>query len=50
MDFRLTDEQSLVRDTAKEFVDKEIIPHVREWEAKGEIPRSLYAKMAKLGL
>ncbi|HLB68910.1 MAG TPA: acyl-CoA dehydrogenase family protein [Thermoplasmata archaeon] len=49
MDFRLTDEQSLVRDTAKEFVDKEIIPHVREWEAKGEIPRSLYAKMAKLG-
>jgi len=49
MDFRLTDEQLLVRDTAKEFVDREIIPHVREWEANGEIPRSLYAKMAKLG-
>ncbi len=49
MDFRLTEEQRLVRDTAREFVDKEIIPYVREWEAKGEIPRSFYAKMAKLG-
>ncbi len=49
MDFRLTEEQRLVQETARDFVDKEIIPHVREWEAKGEIPRSLYDKMGKLG-
>ena len=49
MDFRLTEEQRLVQETARDFVDKEIIPYVREWEVKGEIPRSLYDKMGKLG-
>ncbi len=49
MDFRLTDEQRLIQETAREFVDRELIPHVREWEEKGEIPRSFYDKMAKLG-
>ncbi len=49
MDFRLTDEQKLVQQTAKDFVDREIIPHNREWEEKGEIPPSLYVKMAELG-
>ena len=49
MDFRLTEEQKLVQATARDFVDREIIPHNREWEEKGEIPRSLYDKMATLG-
>src|SRR2546422_1161914 len=49
MDFRLTEEQRLVRDTARDFVDRELIPHVRDWEEKGEIPRSFYRKMAGLG-
>src|SRR3989454_11646093 len=49
MDFRLSEEQRLVQETARDFVDKEIVPHVRDWEAKGEIPKSFYAKMAGLG-
>ena len=49
MDFRLTDGQRLVQETARDFVDREIVPHAREWEAKGEIPRSFYDKMATLG-
>src|SRR2546425_3969515 len=49
MDFRLTDEQRLVRDNARDFVDRELIPHVREWEEKGEIPKAFYRKMAGLG-
>ena len=49
MDFRMTEEQRLVQETAREFVDRELIPHVREWEEKGEVPRSFYAKMAMLG-
>src|SRR2546427_4569878 len=49
MDFRLTEEQRLVQETARDFVDKEIVPRVRDWEAKGEIPKSFYAKMAGLG-
>src|SRR5437870_2531269 len=49
MDFRLTEGQRLVRDTARDFVDRELIPHVRDWEEKGEVPRSFYRKMAGLG-
>jgi alkylation response protein AidB-like acyl-CoA dehydrogenase len=49
MDFRMTDGQRLVQETARDFVDRELIPHVRGWEEKGEVPRSFYAKMAKLG-
>ncbi len=49
MDFRLTDEQRLIQKSARDFVDGELIPHVREWEEKGEVPRSFYAKMADLG-
>ncbi len=49
MDFRLTNEQRLVQKTARDFVDRELIPHVRAWEEEGEVPRSFYAKMAGLG-
>src|SRR5256885_4967036 len=49
MDFRLTEGQRLVRDTARDFVDRELIPHVRDWEEKGEVPKSFYRKMAGLG-
>src|SRR3972149_12273782 len=48
MDFRLTDEQKLIQETARDFVDRELIPHVREWEEMGEVSRSFYAKMANL--
>ena len=49
MDFRLTDEQRLIQKTARDFVDGELIPHVRDWEERGEVPRSFYTKMADLG-
>src|SRR5438132_4558685 len=49
MDFQLTEEQRLVQETARDFVDKELVPHVREWEAKGEVPKAFYAKVVDLG-
>src|SRR3989337_1945863 len=49
MDFQLTEAQRLVRETAGGFVDREIVPHAREWERNGEIPSALYRKMAELG-
>ena len=49
MDFQLTEEQKLVRESARDFVDKEIVPYAREWERRGEIPMALYRKMAELG-
>ena len=46
----LTEEQSQIQASVRAFAQKEIVPHVREWEAAGGAPRSLYKKMAELGL
>jgi len=40
----------MVRRSIKEFVDKEIRPHVDEWEEQGEFPRELYQKAAGVGI
>lgn len=49
MELRLSDEQRLVQKTAREFVDNEVKPYVREWELKGEVPSSVYRKLHELG-
>lgn len=50
MDFRITDEQEMIRRTAREFVDKEVRPFVEEWEEVGEIPDRVVKRMGELGL
>ena len=50
MDFRLTDEQQVLRRSIREFAETEIRPFVREWDEAQAFPRSLVAKMAALGL
>ncbi len=50
MDFRLTEEQRMVRRMAREFAEEEMMPFVAEWEEKNEIPMELYEKMGKLGI
>jgi butyryl-CoA dehydrogenase len=45
----LTEEQILIRDTARAFAQEQVLPHVRAWEAAGEIPRSLLIEMGRLG-
>ena len=46
MDFRLTDEQQLLRRTVREFADIEIRPHVREWDEAQHFPIELVPKLA----
>jgi acyl-CoA dehydrogenase len=41
---------NMVRRSVKEFVDKEIIPHVDEWEELNEFPRDLYKKAGDVGI
>ncbi len=41
---------NMVRRSVKEFVDKEIIPHVDEWEELNEFPRALYKKAGDVGI
>jgi alkylation response protein AidB-like acyl-CoA dehydrogenase len=50
MNFDLTEEQKMVRNMAKDFVDKEVVPHASEWERNFEIPDSVIEKMAGLGM
>lgn len=49
MDFELTPEQKLVKETAKKFADQEIIPAARENDALERFPWDLIRKMAPLG-
>ncbi|HZQ82474.1 MAG TPA: acyl-CoA dehydrogenase family protein [Gaiellaceae bacterium] len=49
MDFELSEEQRLIRDTAREFCDAEIAPHAAEWDRTETIDRSIVGKLAELG-
>ena len=49
IDFTLTDENDLVRDTARSFAEREIVPHIRDWDRAGGFPRELFGRMAELG-
>lgn len=50
MDFRLSDDQVLLRRTVREFAEAEIRPHVMEWDEAQQFPASLLPKLASLGL
>src|SRR4051812_50035618 len=50
MDFRLSDDQELLRRTVREFAEAEIRPHVMEWDESQHFPMDLLPKLAELGL
>ena len=49
MDFELTDEQQLIRQTAREFCDREIAPHARDWDRTERMDLGIVAKLADVG-
>jgi glutaryl-CoA dehydrogenase (non-decarboxylating) len=49
IDLTLTDEQRLVRDAARAFVEAEILPNIREWDERGEVHREVFDQMGELG-
>jgi alkylation response protein AidB-like acyl-CoA dehydrogenase len=49
MDFSLTPEQELIRASAREFCEREIVPHARDWDRAEELDRGLVAKLAAAG-
>jgi len=50
MDFLLTQEQEILRDSVKNFAEKEIQPRIKESDAKGAWPEDLTQKLADMGL
>jgi alkylation response protein AidB-like acyl-CoA dehydrogenase len=49
IDFELTDEQRLIRETAKEFADREIIPRARDNDRNERFDTELVQKLADMG-
>jgi len=50
MNFALTEEQEAVRKMVRSFVDKEIIPHIQEWDANWHFETSIMKRLADLDL
>ena len=49
MDFQLSDEQKLIRETAREFAEREILPDVRDNDRAGRFDRELARKLGEVG-
>ncbi|MGA9102875.1 acyl-CoA dehydrogenase family protein, partial [Aeromicrobium sp.] len=45
-----TPERLALREGARRFTEREIAPHMPEWEEAGRLPRELHASAAKAGL
>ena len=50
IDELLTDEERLVRDTVREFVDERVMPTISEHFKNGTVPREMAQEMGELGL
>lgn len=50
MEFSLSEEQRLLKQTVRDFAEAEIGPHSREWDERQEFPRELFAQLGELGL
>ena len=45
-----TEEHNIFRESVRRFVQKEIAPHVDEWEARGCYDKAIFKRMGELGL
>ncbi|MFC3041247.1 acyl-CoA dehydrogenase family protein [Virgibacillus xinjiangensis] len=50
MNFEFTEEQQMLRQTVRNFTDKEIMPYIAEWDREGQFDSSILPKLAELGL
>ena len=50
MDFRPTEAEEVTRQAVREFAEREILPHVMEWDEAQSLPADLLAQLGELGL
>ncbi|MEH7452860.1 acyl-CoA dehydrogenase family protein [Gottfriedia acidiceleris] len=50
MNFSLTEEQKSVRKVVRSFVDREIIPFIKEWDEKGHFEVNILKRLSELEL
>jgi len=49
MEFSFSDDQRLMRDTVREFMEAEVRPHVKEWERAEYFPAEAIRKLGEMG-
>jgi glutaryl-CoA dehydrogenase len=49
IDGLLTDDEKLVRRTVREFVSREVLPHIEEWNREASFPQHLIQPMSEMG-
>jgi alkylation response protein AidB-like acyl-CoA dehydrogenase len=50
MDFDLNEEQRLLQKTVRDFAERELGPHSRQWDEEQGFPRSVFERLGALGL
>lgn len=50
MNFDLNEEQLMLQQTIRDFVEKEVKPKAKEWDEKEEVPLSVVKKLGELGI
>jgi len=50
LDFQFTDEQLHLRNTVRDFADREILPHVMQWDEQSCFPLQTIKELGHLGL
>ena len=50
MDFQLNEEQQQLRKSVREFAEREIAPHVMEWDEASRFPLETVKELGKMGL
>lgn len=50
MDFQLNEEQQQLRKSVREFAEREIAPHVMEWDEAAKFPMEVVKELGKMGL
>ena len=50
MNFELTPEQQVLKETIRSFAEDKIAPHVREWDDACHFPREVFAQLGEMGV
>ena len=47
--YYFSEEHQLFRESLRDFMKSEVIPHIDKWEKAGEVPREMYKKFGDMG-
>ncbi|HEX2267212.1 MAG TPA: acyl-CoA dehydrogenase family protein [Actinomycetota bacterium] len=50
IDALLTDEERMIRDTVRQFVQERVLPDIEGWFDRGEFPKDVFKELGSLGL